>query len=90
MRMDVLLQNSKTGLYLKRDLSWTARREEGFVFVSSGEAIDFAYEHRIGPVQLILFFPTLQHSLVVPFQPESVLDVARSTASLSRQRSKPF
>lgn len=68
--MDVLLQNSKTALYLKRDLAWTARREDAFVFISSAEAIDFAYEHRLNDVQIILFFKDLSYSLVVPFQPE--------------------
>ncbi len=86
MRMDVLLQNSKTGQYLKRDLSWTARREDAFVFISSGEAIDFAYEHRISPVQMVLFFQDLQHSLVVPFQPDSVLDIPRPAVSSPWER----
>ena len=68
--MDVLLQHTKTALYLKSDLSWTARREEAFVFISSGEAIDFAYEHHLSDVHIVLFFKDLSHSLVVPFQRE--------------------
>ncbi len=90
MRMDVLLQNSKTGQYLKRDLSWTARREEAFAFISSGEAIDFAYEHRIYHVQMVLYFQDLQHSLVVPFQPDSALDLPRSAVGSSREHPKPI
>ncbi len=86
MRMDVLLQHSTTGHYLKRDLSWTPRREDGFVFISSGEAIDFAYEHQIKHVQMVLFFQDLQHSLVVPFQPESVLDRPPSAVGSTRER----
>ncbi len=69
--MDVLLQHTKTALYLKRDLSWTARREEAFVFIGSGEAIDFAYDHHLSDVHIVLFFKDLSHSLVVPFQRES-------------------
>jgi hypothetical protein len=69
-RMDVLLQNSKTAQYLTRDLHWTAGREDAFVFISSGEAIDFAFAHRLANVQLVLFFRDLRHSLIVPFQPD--------------------
>ncbi len=68
--MDVLLQNSKTSQYLKRDLSWTPNREEAFVFISSGEAIDFSFAQKLADVHLVLFFKELQHSLIVPFQSE--------------------
>lgn len=68
--MDVLLQSSKTALYLKHDLSWTARREEAYAFISSGEAIDFAFENRLDEVHMVLYFKDLLYSLVVPFQNE--------------------
>jgi hypothetical protein len=68
--MDVLLQNSKTAQYLTRDLAWTPQREDAFVFISSGEAIDFAFANQLCDVQLVLFFRELSHSLIVPFQPE--------------------
>ncbi len=82
MRMDVLLQNSKTALYLKRDLSYTSRREEAFVFISSGEAIDFAFENHLLDVHIVLFFRDLRHSLVVPFQHEPGWEVSRGPANL--------
>jgi hypothetical protein len=66
--MDVLLQNSKTAQYLTRDLAWTPQREDAFVFISSGEAIDFAYANSLSGVHLVLFFKDLSHSLIVPFQ----------------------
>ena len=68
--MDVLLQSSKTAQYLTRDLAWTNQREDAFVFISSGEAIDFAYANHLGDVHLVLYFKDLSHSLIVPFQAE--------------------
>ncbi len=68
--MDVLLQNSKTAQYLTRDLAWTPQREDAFVFISSGEAIDFAYANQLADVHLVLYFRELCHSLIVPFQAE--------------------
>jgi hypothetical protein len=86
MRMDVLLQHSRTALYLKRDLSWTDQREEGYVFISSGEAIDFAIEHHLTEVEIVLFFRDLGHSLVVPFQQEPIPEAANSPAAKSERR----
>jgi hypothetical protein len=68
--MDVLLQNSKTTLYVKRDLAWTGHRDEAFVFINSGEAIDFAYANHLSDVHVVLFFRELSYSLIVPFQTE--------------------
>ena len=84
MRMDVLMQSTKTALYLKRDLSWTPALDAAHAFMSSGEAIDFVYAHHLKDVQLVLFFRELKHSLIVPFQIE-----APPEASLVTPNSKP-
>ncbi len=87
--MDVLLQSSKTALYLKRELTWTPRREEAFVFISSAEAIDFAYDNRLKDVQIILFFRDLSYSLVVPFQAEQALAVHSAPKPAKLDRPEP-
>jgi len=88
--MDVLLQNSKTAQYLTRDLSWTAQREDAFIFISSGEAIDFAYAHHLADVHLVLFFKDLSHSLIVPFQTDRSADLRPSTANAKLDRPQPL
>jgi hypothetical protein len=85
--MDVLLQNSKTAQYLKRDLAWTNQRGDAFVFISSGEAIDFAFANRLADVHLVLYFKEISHSLIVPFQVEAPPDMpSKSKAKLNRSQ----
>ncbi len=87
--MDVLLQNSKTAQYLTRDLAWTAQREDAFVFISSGEAIDFAYANNLSDVHLVLFFKDLSHSLIVPFQTDLYAEL-RPAANAKLDRPQPM
>jgi hypothetical protein len=82
--MDVLLQNCSTAQYLTRDLAWTNQREEAFVFLSSGEAIDFAYANHLADVHLVLYFKDLSHSLTVPFQTEAPPDLPATKAKPDR------
>lgn len=68
--MKILLQNKKTGVFLKEDDTWTLNIAEGYGFINSGKAIDYAFAHKLADVHLVLWFKELNHSLIVPFQRE--------------------
>jgi len=52
--MKVLLQNKKTKLFLKEPGTWTPHLEEAYAFVNSGKAIDFAFQHDLADVHVLL------------------------------------
>ena len=68
--MKVLLQNKKTRLFLEEGGSWTSKLEAAFGFINSGKAIDFAFEHQLADVHVLLWFKEQNYSLTIPFQRE--------------------
>ena len=66
--MKVLLQDKKTRLFLKEAGSWTSHLDEAFVFINSGKAIDFAFQHELSDVHVLLWFKEQNYSLAIPFQ----------------------
>ena len=68
--MKVLLQNRKTRLFLKEPGLWTHHREDAFGFINSGKAIDFAFQHELTDVHVVLWFKEQNYSLTIPFQKE--------------------
>ncbi len=54
--MRILLQHTRTGLYLKGLGNWTANPFEAFDFQHSQRAIDFARQHRLAGVQIAVRF----------------------------------
>ena len=54
--MRILLQHTRTGLYLKGLGNWTANPYEALDFQHSQRAIDFARQHRLGGVQIAVRF----------------------------------
>ncbi len=69
--MKVLLQNKTTRLFLQEPGSWTSNLEEAFGFLNSGEAIDFAFQHQLTDLHVVLWFREQNYSLVIPFQKDS-------------------
>jgi len=70
--MKVLLQNKKTRLFLKEPGSWTTQITDAYEFINSGKAIDFAFEHQLADVHVLLWFKEQNYSLTIPFQREHV------------------
>ncbi len=66
--MKVLLQNKTTRLFLQEPGSWTSKLDEAFIFINSGEAIDFAFQHELSNVHVVLWFREQNHTLTIPFQ----------------------
>ena len=54
--MRILLQHTRTGLYLKGLGNWTANPYDAFDFQHSQRAIDFARQHRLVGVQIAVRF----------------------------------
>jgi len=55
--MIILLQHARTQLYLRSLGNWTADPVEAYDFRHSRRAIDFAREHAISGVQVVINFP---------------------------------
>lgn len=84
--MKVLLQNKKTRLFLKEPGAWTQDINDGFEFINSGKAIDFAFEHKLPDVHVLLWFKEQNYSLAIPFQRENVEDPALKPKAKASQR----
>jgi len=68
--MKVLLQNKKTRLFVQEGGAWTISIEEAREFINSDRAIDFAFEHRLPDVHVVLWFREQNYCITLPFQQE--------------------
>jgi len=84
--MKVLLQNKKTRLFLKEPGAWTQDINDAFEFINSGKAIDFAFEHQLTDVHVLLWFKEQNYSLAIPFQRENVEDPVLKPKAKAGQR----
>jgi hypothetical protein len=84
--MKVLLQNKKTRLFLKEPGAWTQDINDAFEFINSGKAIDFAFEHQLTDVHVLLWFKEQNYSLAIPFQREHVEDPGLKPKAKAGQR----
>jgi len=64
--MRILLQQKKSGLYLKEAGDWTSDATEAIDFLSSTRAIDFCVANRVSDVQLVLKFEEQLYDIVLP------------------------
>ena len=64
--MKILLQHSRTQLYLRKLGDWTQYPNEGFDFQHSQKAIDFASQHRLQGVQIAVNFIDSDCDEIVP------------------------
>lgn len=63
--MKILLQHSRTQLYLRRLGNWTANHYEALDFQHSQRAIDFVRYHKIAGVRIVVKFLDPQFDEVV-------------------------
>lgn len=66
MRIPVLVQNSRTRYFLKKDGQWTNSCSEAAVFLSSRTAIEFCLQKKVKDVELVYRFKNLNHDVSVP------------------------
>ncbi|HWD91904.1 MAG TPA: hypothetical protein VG938_06100 [Verrucomicrobiae bacterium] len=64
--MKILLQHSRTLLYLRADGSWTRRHTEARNFLDSQTAIIFAFERQMLDVYITVKFPGDSETVAVP------------------------
>jgi len=67
--MRILLQHTRTGLYLKGLGNWTANPYDAFDFQHSQRAIDFARQHRLNGVQIAVRFMDSEYDEVAQLPP---------------------
>jgi hypothetical protein len=67
--MKILLQHSRTQLYLRGLGDWTANAQEAYDFQHSQKAIDFARHHALPGVQIAVRFIDSQFDEVFPLPP---------------------
>lgn len=66
--MKILLQHTRTLLYLRARDAWTRNQIEAQDFRHSQAATDFAHQHKLRDVQLAVMFPGSE-DVVVPLPP---------------------
>lgn len=76
--MRILLQHTRTGLFLRSLGNWTANAAEGHDFQHSQRAIDFAVEHKLSSVQIAVKFIESEFDEIFPI-PTEVLAAATAT-----------
>jgi len=65
--MKFLLQDIRTALFFRNLDAWTTSPEEAFNFKSSERAVNYAYEHHLIGVQIVMIFPASGHVETIPF-----------------------
>ena len=68
-RMRIVLQETRTGQYLKELDAWSADSSEAKDFVSSTTAFDYCMAHHITGVQVVLKFDEEKYDIVLPMLP---------------------
>lgn len=67
--MKILLQHTRTKLYLRSIGSWTGRCEEAHDFQHSQRLIDFVRDHQLTDVQIAVKFHEAEFDEVFPLPP---------------------
>ncbi len=80
--MKILLQHSRTRLYLRGPGDWTANPAEALDFQHSQKAIDFARQHGLSGVQIAVKFTDCESDEVVPLPPPAAVATQPATATL--------
>jgi hypothetical protein len=64
--MKILLQHTRTLLYLRSSDGWTRNDSEARTFPHSQKAIEFAHEHNLTDVYIAVKFPDQHDDVVAP------------------------
>lgn len=67
--MKILLQHTRTLLYVRSNETWTKSEFEARDFQHSQKAIDFAHEHNLQDVQIAVKFVDAHYDVVAPVPP---------------------
>lgn len=74
MRIPVLVQNTRTRKYLKKDGRWTIRGSEAAVFLSTRTAIEFCLQKELTEVELVCRFRNLKRDVSIPLALQGVTE----------------
>ncbi len=64
--MRILLQQKKTGLYVKDPAAWVSNAADATDFLSSTKALAFCAANKISAVQVVLKFDEQHYDIVLP------------------------
>lgn len=78
--MKILLQHTRTQLYVRSLGNWTANPHEAYDFQHSQRAIDFAHEHGLSAVQIAVKFIDSAFDEVFPLPATTTASPTRSAA----------
>ena len=67
--MKILLQHTRTLLYVRSNETWTRSEFEARDFQHSEKAINFAHEHNLQDVQIAVKFVDAHYDVVAPVPP---------------------
>lgn len=70
--MKILLQNTRTQLYLRNAVSWTANEFEALDFQHSQKAVDYAEMHELSDVQIAVKFIDSRYDVTAPLSAVNV------------------
>lgn len=74
--MKILLQNTRTLLYVRSTDSWTRSEFEARDFQHSQKAIDFAHAHKLQEIQIAVKFVDPAYDVVAPVPPVAQAQIA--------------
>jgi hypothetical protein len=77
--MKILLQHTRTLLYLRSTEGWTRNDAEARTFQHSQKAIEFAHEHHLTDLYIAVKFPDEHDAIVAPvpaFRQSMAIEVA--------------
>jgi hypothetical protein len=82
--MKILLQHTRTQLYLRNAASWTANEFEALDFQHSQKAVDYAEENEIADVQIAVKFIDSHYDVTAPLSAIHVSPPASARPGLQK------
>ncbi|MDB6121184.1 MAG: hypothetical protein JWQ71_177 [Pedosphaera sp.] len=69
--MKIFLQHKQTSFYFTKAAKWTRLSEDAIDFSNYDQAVDFASEHGLTDVQVVLKFKDQPYHICLPFQKDT-------------------
>lgn len=68
--MKIYLEDKTSSLFLTKTGGWSSSSSEALDFPSYDKAVEFAMEHSLNKVQVVLKFDDCPYNIMLPFQNE--------------------
>ena len=82
--MKILLQHTRTQLYVRNAGSWTANEFEALDFQHSQKAVDYAETHELSEVQIAVKFIDSRYDVTAPLSAAHASPPVSSRTSIQR------